>query len=194
MITCASGASAAATKPLWAAKQAESLKTRKYEEFKARCRAAGVIDASLDVPVVPLAFENFGAAGTSAQEFFRGVRRHFSTQVLELEDQSAESYFQSFWAHNISVAAMKGTAEITYNVPRGETVPARYKRPLKEEQHRMSAANRPRGRRPARGRPRRPASPTPSPPGSSSDDASLEDDGYATASTVSAGGSSPRCM
>ena len=115
-------------------------------------------------------------------------------QVLELEDQSAEEYFQSFWAHNISVAAMKGTAEIIYNVPRGETVPARYKRPLKEEQHRMSAANRPHTRRPSRGRPRRRASPEPPPSDPSSDEASPDDDGYGTASTASVVDSSPRRM
>ena len=195
MISCVSGSSKAATQPLWAAKQAESVKRRKYDDFKTKCREAGVVDASLDLTVVPLTFENIGAAGPSAQEFFRGVRRHFSTQVLDLEDQSAEAYFQSFWTHNISVALMRGTADIIYNVPRGESVPARYRRPLKEEQHRMSAANAPGTRRPARGRPRRAASPAPlsssDPPDSSSDDASL-DDGYATASTASVGDSSPR--
>ena len=194
MVTGVSGSSNAATQPLWAAKQAEGVKTRKYDDFKARCREAGIVDASLHLTVVPLTFETIGAAGPSAQEFFRGVRRHFSTQVLDLEDQCAEAYFQSFWTHNISVALMRGTADIIYNVPRGESVPARYRRPLKEDQHRMSAANAPGTRRPARGRPRRAASPAPqSPPdssGSCSDDAPL-DDGYATASTASVSDGSP---
>ena len=69
----------AATQPLWVAKQAESIKNRKYDDFKGKCRAASIIDASLDLTVAPLTFENFGAAGPSAQEIFRGVCRHFST-------------------------------------------------------------------------------------------------------------------
>ena len=58
MITCASGVSDAATKPPWAAKQAEGLKKRKNEEFKTRCREAGIIDAA---KVTRSALQNAGS-------------------------------------------------------------------------------------------------------------------------------------
>ena len=61
----------------------------------------------------------------------------------------------------------------------------------------MSAANRPRTHRPARGRPRQAVSPAPPPlhpADASSDDVSPDDDGYATASTASVGDSPPRCI
>ena len=146
--------------------------------------------------MIPLVFENFGAAGPQTLEFVRGVRRHYSTQVLDLEDLSAESYFHSFWAHNISVALMRGTAEIIYNVPRGEAVPARYRRPTKEAQHKMSSTRSTGARRPRHGRPRRARSPSPpSSPQSLSapDDTASDADGYAssTTSTVAMNGGSP---
>ena len=103
----------------------------------------------------------------------RHARRHFSAQHLDIDDQSAESFFHTTWAYRISVANMRGTAAIIYNVPRGETVPARYKRPTKEDQHRLATLS---GRRPFRGRPRGsrnpPRSPCPLHTHSSSDSSS----------------------
>ena len=195
MVTSVTGQTDAATKPLWAAKRGEHTKERKYDAFRTKCREAGLVDTSLSIPMIPLVFENFGAAGPQTLEFVRGVRRHYSTQVLDLEDLSAESYFHSFWAHNISVALMRGTAEIIYNVPRGEAVPARYRRPTKEAQHKMSSTRSTGARRPRRGRPRRARSPSPqnSQSLSAPDDDASDADGYAssTTSTVATTGGSP---
>ena len=63
-------------------------------------------------------------------EFVRGVVRSFSTQILNLEDKSAESYFRSHWTYQISVALMRGTAAIMHHVPRGASVPAHSRQPL----------------------------------------------------------------
>ena len=82
MVTSVTGQTEAATKPLWAAKRGEHTKERKYDAFRSKCREAGFVDASLSIPIIPLVFENFGAAGPQTLEFVRGVRRHYSTQVL----------------------------------------------------------------------------------------------------------------
>ena len=105
----------------------EKFKNSRYDSFKADCRAAGIMDASLSIPVRPLLFETFGAAGREVLDLMRHARRHFSAQHLDIDDQSAESFFHTTWAYRILVADMRGTAAIIYNVPRGETVPARYK-------------------------------------------------------------------
>ena len=59
----ASGANPS-TQPLHAAKEGEKEKRRKYDTFKDNCRNAGIVDASLSNPLVPLVFENFEAAGS----------------------------------------------------------------------------------------------------------------------------------
>ena len=141
MVTHASGATDAATRPLHAAEAAESHKRYKYSEYKDKCRAVGIVDSSLNIPVKPLVFETFGAAGPTMLELTRQTRRHFSAQRLDLDDPSAEAFFHSTWAYHISATVMRGTAYIIYNVPRGETVPARFKRPTKNDQMRLSASH-----------------------------------------------------
>ena len=166
MVTHPVGSTAAAHRPLYAAAKGEKGKQTGYDEFKDKCRAMGSTDPRLSVPLIPLLFETYGGAGRNMQEFVRGVVRSFSTQILNLEDKSAESYFRSHWTYQISVALMRGTAAIIHHVPRGESVPAHSRRPTKQDQFAMSL----RHERPFRGRPRGhhnlpddPSSPSPSP-------------------------------
>ena len=157
MITHPRGATDAANRPLYAADAGEKFLNSRYDSFKADCRAASLTDSSLSVPVRPLLFETFGAVGRNVLDLMRHARRHFSAQYLDIDYPSAESFFHTTWAYRISVANMRGTAEIIYRVPRGETVPARFKRPTKEDHDRLGTA---RGRRPFRGRPRGSRHPT----------------------------------
>ena len=144
-------------------------------------------------------YKSFGAAGREVLDLdlMRHARRHFSAQHLDIDDQSAESFFHTTWAYRISVANMRGTAAIIYNVPRGETVPARYKRPTKEDQHRLATLS---GRRPFRGRPREsrnhPRSPRPPHTHSSSDSSSdgCESPVPAYPACVTPGRGSPACV
>lgn len=166
MVTHASEATDAATRPLHAAEAAKSHKRCKYSEYKDKCRAAGIVDASLNIPVKPLMFGTFGADGPAMLELTRQVRRRFSAQTLDLDDPPAEAFFHSTWAYQISVTVMRGTADIIYNVPWGEAVPARFKHPTKNDQVRLSASLAT-SRRPFRGRPRGSrgsTSPSPPPP------------------------------
>ena len=71
MITQASGATDAATRPLYAAEVAEAHKHYKCSEYKTKCRDAGIVDASLTIPVKPLVFETFGAASPAMLELMR---------------------------------------------------------------------------------------------------------------------------
>ena len=167
MITHPTGRTAAAHKPLHAATKGERGKQAGYDAHKARCRALGSTDPGLDVPLVPLLFETYGAAGKNMQDFLRGMVRSYSTQILSLEDESATAYFRTYWSYRLSVAVACGTAAIVHHVPRGESVPARFRRPTKEDQYRLSTQ----GKRPSRGRPRGlpnlPAAPSSSPSHSS---------------------------
>ena len=93
MITHPAGRTAATHKPLHAASQGEKGKQAGYDEHKAKCRAQGSTDPGLSIPLVPLVFETYGAAGNNVQELICGVVRTYSTQILNLDDPSAVSYF-----------------------------------------------------------------------------------------------------
>ena len=137
MITHPTGRTAAAHKPLHTAAKGERGKQAGYDAHKARCRALGSTDPGLDVPLVPLLFETYGAAGKNMQDFLRGMVRSYSTQILSLEDESATAYFRTYWSYRLSVAVACGTAAIVHHVPRGESVPARFRRPIKADQYRI---------------------------------------------------------
>ena len=78
MITHPRGATDAANKPLHAVDAGEKFKHFRYDSFKADCRAAGIMDACLSMPMRPLLFETFGAAGREVLDLMRHARRHFT--------------------------------------------------------------------------------------------------------------------
>ena len=82
MITHPTGRTAAAHKPLHAAAKGERGKQAGYDAHKAKCRALGSTDPGLDVPLIPLLFETYGAAGKNMQGFLRGMVRSYSTQFV----------------------------------------------------------------------------------------------------------------
>ena len=65
------------------------------------------------------------------QDFLNGVIRADSTQILTLDDESAVAYFRMHWTYRISAVVACGTAAIVHHVPRGESVPAHFRRPIK---------------------------------------------------------------
>ena len=67
MITHPTGRTAAAHKPLHAATKGERGKQAGYDAHKAKCRALGSTDPGLDMPLIPLLFETYGAAGKNMQ-------------------------------------------------------------------------------------------------------------------------------
>ena len=73
--------------------QRRAHSTQRLEAHKRyKCRDAGIVDASLTIPVKPLVFETFGAAGPAMLELTRQARRHFSAQRLDLDNPSAEAF------------------------------------------------------------------------------------------------------
>ena len=119
--------------PLHAAVKGEAGKQAGYVAHKAKCRALGSTDPGLDVPLVPLLFETFGAAGMNMQDFLSGVVCSYFTQIpTPLEDESAVAKLLP----HVLVVPYLGRSRVRHSRhcaprPRGESVPVRFRRPIK---------------------------------------------------------------